>query len=160
MSRNFDLLGDPIPENHGKPGANGHVATSENIRKVRNLLSSGVDKKDIAAELGVSLPTLTRHYFNSGRLSVRNARRKARAELRSKLMLRLEQQADKGNVSAMKALKTLLDEEDVRDAVDEANRAPVEKKPAPVSAGKKEQMRSDAAEAIAQDDLLNPDVIH
>ncbi|WP_136441623.1 hypothetical protein [Pacificoceanicola onchidii] len=160
MTQKFDLLGDPIPDNHGKPGANGHIATAENVSKVRGLLASGKDKRDIALELGITLPTLTKHYFQSGKLSVKNARRKARADLRAKLMLKLDEQVGKGNVSAMRTMKQILDEEDVRDAAQEAATAPTATKPAALPKGKKEALTAAAEQAIDADPLLNPEHLH
>lgn len=134
MRSGFDLLGDPIPENHGKPGANGHVATAENTKKVRTLLVAGVNLPRIAEELGISVPTLRRHYFANGKINVAQAREMARAEMEARVLLKLDQKVDEGNVSAMKEMRKIV----------EAKRlASVPKSPTPKAEpiGKKEARR-------------------
>lgn len=76
----FDLLDDPIPDNFGKPGASGHLATAENVNKVRLLLIAGKEKKAIAAQLGITVPTLTKHHFRSGAIGVNDERQRALAD--------------------------------------------------------------------------------
>lgn len=107
--RNFDLLGDPIPEGRGEPGRTGHIATRENISRVRQLLVAGLTKARIAEELGITSPTLNKHYFASGKINTRQAREMAIAESRAKIMLQLGREADSGNVSAMKTLLKEID---------------------------------------------------
>lgn len=152
MDRKFDLLGDPIPDNFGKPGANGHTPTAKSVNKVRSLLSAGVNKADIAKELGITIPTLSKHYFQNGNLSVKAARKRARSEQKAKLMLRLEQAADKGNVAAMKELRRIIDEEEIADRAEELATGTI-KKPAkekPLPKGKKEQIQAQADAAWGQ----------
>lgn len=109
MDRKFDLLGDPIPEGRGEPGRTGHIPTAENARKIRALLVAGLKNQQIARELGISVPTLRKHYFQSGKINARLAREMAVAEMRARNILRLDAQADKGSVSAMRALEPLLE---------------------------------------------------
>lgn len=109
MNPKFDLLGDPIPEGRGKPGRTGHVPTSENARKIRALLVAGMKPAEIAKQLGISGPTLRKHYFANGKINVKMARQMATSEMRARNILRLDAQADKGNVSAMRTLETLID---------------------------------------------------
>lgn len=109
MARDFDLLGDPIPEGRGEPGRTGHIATAENVSRVRVLLLAGLSKGRIADELGVSLPTLNKHYFAGGRISLRQVREMALAEARARNLLQLERAAATGNVSAIKAVGQRLD---------------------------------------------------
>jgi predicted transcriptional regulator len=40
-----------------------HVATQEKINKVRTLVEADCLRSEIAAELGITLPTLRRHYL-------------------------------------------------------------------------------------------------
>lgn len=157
MAREFDLLGHPIPDNHGKVGANGHTPSAETINKVRGLLVSGIDKKDIAAELGITMPTLTKHYFQSGKINVRLARAKARSEQRAKLMLKLDEAIDGGNVSAMRTMKQILDEEDLAERAREASGDPAKQsaKEKPLPKGKKDQMNATAETLWANDPLLS-----
>lgn len=117
MDRKFDLLGDPIPEGRGAPGRTGHVPTAENARKIRALLVAGMKNQQIARELGISVPTLRKHYFQSGKINARLAREMAIAEMRARNILRLDKEADKGNVSAMRALEPLIEKAE-RDMVE------------------------------------------
>ncbi len=109
MDRKFDLLGDPIPDGRGEPGRTGHIPTVENARKIRALLVAGMKNQQIARELGISVPTLRKHYFQSGKINARLAREMAIAEMRARNILRLDKEADKGNVSAMRALEPLIE---------------------------------------------------
>ena len=109
MDQRFDLLGDPIPEGRGGPGRTGHIATSKNASKIRALLVAGLNNSQIARELGISVPTLRKHYFQSGKIKAKLAREMAIAEMRARNILRLDAQADKGSVSAMRALEPLLE---------------------------------------------------
>ncbi|WP_320176638.1 helix-turn-helix domain-containing protein [Roseovarius pacificus] len=162
MARDFDMLGDPIPDNHGKPGANGHTPNAKTVNRVRTLHASGVPKKTIAEELGISQPTLNKHYFKNGRLNMRAAKKRALTELKAKMILRLEEAADKGNVSAIKALIKFVEEEELAElarSVADADDAP-KRKSAPLPKGKKEQLTAEAAALIDGDDLLNPERFH
>ncbi|WP_147112123.1 hypothetical protein [Tateyamaria sp. syn59] len=165
MNPKFDLLGDPIPENHGEPGANGHIATKENVKKVKLLLVSGFEKKDIAAELGISVPTLNKHYFRSGLKGVKAARKKALAEEKAANLLRLDQAASKGNVTAIRELNSILAAEAMKDLAREVagdETGETKPKPAPSSAprGKKQQQADAAVRAIAGNPLLDPKSVH
>lgn len=102
MERKFDMLGDPIPEGHGEPGRTGHIATDKNIRKVRCLVVAGMKKPQISKALGISVPTLNKHYFT--KQSIRNARLEAVSEMQGLTLLRLDQAAQEGSVSAMKEI--------------------------------------------------------
>lgn len=117
MNSKFDLLGDPIPEGRGKPGRTGHVPTAENARKIRSLLVAGLKNARIARELGITVPTLKKHYFHNGKVNAKLAREMAIAEMRARNILRLDAEADKGNVSAMRALEPLLEKAE-RDLVE------------------------------------------
>lgn len=102
MAQSFDLLGDPIPDGRGKPGATGHIATAENTNKVRWLLVSNAKKPEIAKQLGISIPTLNKHYFK--KQSLKAARLRAISEAQSRMLLLLDRAAEKGSVSAMKEI--------------------------------------------------------
>ncbi|WP_157946809.1 hypothetical protein [Thalassobius sp. I31.1] len=160
MNPKFDLLGHPIPENHGKAGANGHIVTPENVNKVRLLLIAGRQKKDIAADLGISIPTLTKHYFLSGAKEVKEARQRALADERAKNLLRLDEAASKGNVTAIRELNSILAAEAIKDRAREFNGVTEEKSaPArPAPRGKKEQQIDAAKRVLETDDLLDPRV--
>lgn len=159
MPREFDLLGDPIPENHGKPGANGHTPTAESVSKVRSLLAADMDLKDIAVELGITAPTLRKHYFQNGKINVKDAKRRARQEQRAKLMLKLDEQVDKGNVSAIRTMKQILDEEDkaadFKELAQGNSSKGTQKKDPPMPKGKKDQLQRAATDAWESDPLLS-----
>lgn len=142
----FDLLGHPIPDGRGEPGRTGHIPTPEIASKIRTLLVSGLNLERIAPEVGISVPTLRKHYFASGRIKAKQARAMALAEARAKNLLQLQMAADTGNVSAMKAIEKILDRETARLLDDEVTRP--EREPAP---GKK-QIARNAARA-AEDEL-------
>jgi hypothetical protein len=60
----LDLFGDPIlpPRGRGRPG---HTPTIENYRKIKAFLKRGWSQKRIAAAIGITIPTLTAHYFRA-----------------------------------------------------------------------------------------------
>lgn len=152
MERCFDLLGDPIPASRGEPGRTGHIATAENVRRIRALLVAGMQKGEIARELGISVPTLTKHYFASGRISYAAARSKAIAEMRAKAVMLLDREAAKGSVPAIKAIAAAADRAAVEMMDAAASRKPgpgakTERPKAPRPAGKKEADRHAALEA-------------
>jgi hypothetical protein len=128
----FDLLGDPIPEGFGKRGRPPHIPTEQNRNKVILLLAQGWTDKRIAGALGISEPTLRKHYFRE--LKVRDI---ARDRVEAIGMLTLWEQAKGGNTAAMKeffrrhdaAISPIYDER-VKDATERR--------------GKKEQDRQEA----------------
>ena len=63
MTVEFDLLGDPIPENWGKRGRPPHVTTERNCNKIRVLLALGWTNSRIAQALRITGKTLSKHYF-------------------------------------------------------------------------------------------------
>lgn len=73
--------------------------------------------KRIAKEMGISLPTLRKHYFHSSRVAIRLAREMAIAEMRARNMLRLDKLGDEGSVPAINALEKILDRSE-RDLVE------------------------------------------
>lgn len=144
MARKFDLLGDPIPDNHGKVGRNGHIATNENINKVRLLTLANWTASQIAEELGISVPTLNAHYFRN--TSIKRARQHVVSEVRGRLLLQLEAQAAKGSVSALKEMGRIVHRAELEMLGAELTgpKAPV-KRP-----GKKAQRKIDAAKSDGQ----------
>lgn len=93
----LDLLGDPIPPNHGRRGRPQHVPTKESRNKIILLLAQGWTDARMAAAIGISLPTLKRHYFSE--LKVRDA---ARDRVEAIGLLSLWNMGREGNVAAMK----------------------------------------------------------
>lgn len=150
MAREFDLLGDPIPEGHGKAGAPEHRVTAENINKIRLLVLARWIAKDIANEIGVSVPTLSRHYFKNG--SIKAARARSMAEVKGRVLLQLQKEADGGSVSAQKEIWKIVEKEELL-ALSKSvpNRAPSAK-----SKGKK-QSAYDRALGVATTGKFFPD---
>jgi IS30 family transposase len=103
MSTNFDLLGDPIPEGHGKRGRPPHLVTEEKRRTIIQLLAFGWTIEKIAAALNCTPPTLRKNYFRE-----LAAKAEAKARVEAKLISSLMAEAEAGNVSAIdKYLKRL-----------------------------------------------------
>ncbi|MCZ4340173.1 hypothetical protein O4H52_01045 [Sphingomonadaceae bacterium G21617-S1] len=100
----FDLLGDPIPEGHGGRGRPEHVRTERNRSKVIMLLAMGWSNPRIARSLGITPPTLKKHYFRE--LKVRE---EALDRLKAGHMSLLWDQAKAGNVAALKEIGKLID---------------------------------------------------
>lgn len=119
-------------------------ATTEGTRKqVRVLKASGMPDLSIAASLGISVPTLTKHY--------RKQLDFGRAETIAELTMKRYEVAMTGNVSALNRVieqfSGVLPTDERRE--DEQQEAPV---PKPPKLGKKEQRRIDAESAIADTD--------
>lgn len=113
MARDFDLFGNPLPRNLGEPGRNEHVATAENVSRVRQLVLAGFTREKIAEELGISRPTLRKHYLPD----LKQARSTALSEMKAKMVAHLDKAAEAGNVAAMKELLRIVREEELEDGV-------------------------------------------
>jgi predicted transcriptional regulator len=144
----FDLLGDPIPRNHGERGRPEHAFDPKIAKTIRVLLCADMTLGRIAREVGLSAPTLRKVYFQSGKISRAQARKVALAEQKAKMLLRLDAAADSGNVSAMKAQINMLEREifAIRDAEELARRSGKQTEPM----GVKERRRKTAAEAESE----------
>ena len=128
----FDLFGDPISRNHGKRGRPEHVPCKENVNKIMLLLAQGWTNERIAGALGITPPTLRRHYF-----SVLKTREVARDRVESIGLLTLWNLGREGNVTAMKEFFRRHDSAigDIFDAQVDVERRKL---------GKKEQTRLEA----------------
>ncbi|WP_244552311.1 hypothetical protein [Allosphingosinicella indica] len=132
-----DLFGDPIhmpQEGRGRPE---HAWTRENSNKVLLAFARGLGPKDAATAIGVSVPTLRKHYFAEVA-----KRREARLRMEMTQLARLNAQAEAGNVAAEKELLKQLEKMHMR----EAGRA-MTKTPKAPKLGKKEERHAAAAEA-------------
>lgn len=148
MSVKFDLLGHPIPERHGKSGRNGHVPTPEIASKIRVLLVANMPLERIATEVDLSIPTLRKHYFQNGKVNRRHAREMALAEAKARNLLQLQAEGDKGNVSALKEVRKIVEREMFLAMDDEVTGGKGKKKAAAATLpGKKEAARAAALEA-------------
>ena len=154
MSENLtvDLFGDVTTLPSGRRGRPSHRWSQSNANRVIMGQAMGYTDEEIAAGLGVSLPTLRKYYFSELK---RRQMQRTRFELwRAET---LAEQARTGNVGAMKELGKLMERRDqfLADAQfrDEGDDAPAAK------LGKKEQARQDA-ELAAEDPDLTPGAWH
>lgn len=95
----FDLFGDPVPDNHRGRGRPPHVPTFESRQKCVLLAAVGRSPDEIAAALSITAKTLRKHYSRELR-----EHDHARLKLEGKLLSALVREVDKGNVSANKEL--------------------------------------------------------
>lgn len=135
-----DLFGDPVPVNRGKKGRPQHVPTAENRAFVTMMLAVGEKVDTIAIGLGITLPTLRKHYF-SELLGVEAAR----ARVRGKMLVAIAAEALKGNSGSAKALLERLDRAEARERAGVQQRA----EPRAPTLGKKEAERRAAFNAGA-----------
>ncbi|PZU77744.1 MAG: hypothetical protein DI530_12185 [Sphingomonas sp.] len=138
-----DLFGEPVPPakvaRRGRPE---HVWSQENSNRINLLFATGHDPADAAAVLGVSMPTLRKHYF-----SELEQWRTAKLKLKAQQLAWLHREGEAGNVAAIKELFKQVDRGVMAaGARDMARPAKAAKKPKP---GKKEQANIDAREASA-----------
>lgn len=134
----LDLFGDPVPLNRGGKGRPAHVATAENRAKVTLLLATGRKPIEVAGAMGITQPTLYKHYFNE-----LEQRKSARLRVEGNMLLALAKQATSGNVGAAKRLLDRLD----KAALGNAAPAQQAKQSKADPVGKKEQQRQRAYEA-------------
>lgn len=140
MSAIFDLLGDPIPEGWNKRGRPPHLATERNRNKIIMLLAFGWSNERVARAVGVTVPTLRKHYF--AELKVRD---EARDRMDATIADRLWTEAMGGNVGAIKEFRKLVERNDLMVAGRAYTGQPETPRPAkPPKLGKKDQARLDA----------------
>ncbi len=136
----LDLFGDPVPPEHVGRGRPPHVVTDKNRQKVMLLLALERGEEDVAAAIGISPPTLRKHYFRELK-----ARREARLRLDGALLGALASEAAAGNVAAVKELYKRVERHDqVKLAKAVADRGARDEAPVPL--GKKEKARQAAHE--------------
>lgn len=128
----FDLFGEPIPRGRGRRGRPEHVPCKQNVNKIMLLLAQGWTNERIAGAIGISIPTLKRHYF-----SVLKTRDVARDRVEGIGLLTLWNLGREGNVAAMKEYFRRHDAS-MGDVFDDEVERERQKR------GKKEQARIDA----------------
>lgn len=143
MAQEFDLFGDPIPDNHGRRGRPQHIATVENRSKVKMLLAFGWTAERIAAAMGITQPTLRKNYFQE--LKTRDT---ARAKLEASYKFRVFKDAMNGNASAQRLMMQIMERElgDLMAAPQKMDDVSGK----PIKLGKKRQAELDAQ--VAPDD--------
>ncbi|MBN9270616.1 MAG: hypothetical protein J0J15_10275 [Mesorhizobium sp.] len=104
MDQDFDLCGNPLVRTDTKLGRPEHEPTEENIIFIMVLLAGGMTQKEVADTLGLSVPTLRKHY-----LHLLKQRDRLFNRLRTKLRVAQIQQGLSGNASALNAALSMLD---------------------------------------------------
>jgi hypothetical protein len=104
----FDLFGMPVRDRKGKPGRPRYEATEKDRNKVKMLLALGWGGERVANGVGVSLATLKR-YFRA-ELSVRE---KMRDRLDARRLEIAMEQANQGNIAALKELGRMIERNDL-----------------------------------------------
>lgn len=151
----FDLLGNPVPANKGCKARPQHAPTPENLEKIMLLYAAGKTDGECAAAIGITIPTMKRHYFSSPELQL--VRRNAHLVVEAELLARLNAKSKEGSVSATEKLMKRIDKARLGPAVPVA-------KAKKAKLGKKEQQVEDARYAGLGDKgwgpLLNPASSH
>lgn len=104
MTQDFDLFGNPMPSGDPKRGRPEHVPTEENIIFVMVLLAAGHSNKEVAETMGLTVPTLRKHYFH-----LLKKRDLMLDRIQTKLRVSQIKQGLAGNASALNAALTTLD---------------------------------------------------
>lgn len=127
MSQFFDLFGEPIVEKADAPGRPEHQPTDYFRFKIMILQSIGKTQKEIAGVVGISVPTLRKHYF-----SILMNQKKAQDREFAMRATALYRQGLDGNASAFKEYDRLVERALLKaqsDAVKEAAKRSSEYKP-------------------------------
>lgn len=137
-----DLFGNPIPRTRDKAGRPEHEWTVENSNKINLIFATGGEPRDAAAVLGITMPTLRKHYF-----SELEQWRVARLRLKAAQLQRLHEEGAKGNVAAIKELFKQMDKGALAQLSERvANRSGRPAQPKPPAIGKKEAAKHAAGE--------------
>ncbi|MBB4207272.1 sigma-70 family RNA polymerase sigma factor [Roseinatronobacter bogoriensis] len=157
--RKTDLFGNPVRTRKGQRGRPSLEISAEDRDVVEAALVRGWSNERIAKAVGISVPSLKRHFRSA--LAKRDA---ARDRMEAALFSALARQGiDKGNVGALRQLRELLDKDMARAQQAEMHRRQSEADSAGVKLGKKEAAQQ-AAEAALQSegwgDLLKPGGMH
>jgi hypothetical protein len=142
MNDDFDLFGNPYDASPRQAGRPEHKPTEESIINIMVLLASGMTNREVAKTIGISVPTLRKHY-----LHLTKSKDALLARLKARLRTAQIQQGLAGNAAALSASLRMLDtvsaERVARDLRDKAANQPA----ARGYISKKEQ-RLESAQAI------------
>lgn len=141
MDQHFDLFGNPSQPGLGQKGRPRYQATDKDRNKVKMLLALGWGNQRIANALDVSLATLKR-YFRAD-LKIRDVMRDRLVARQFEIAL---EQANAGNMTALKLLDQMMDKNDRMYAERRLERAQSDDDPK-VKLGKKERAAIEAKEA-------------
>jgi hypothetical protein len=111
----------------------------ENSNRINLLFATGHSIKDAAAVLGITQPTLRKHYF-----SELEQWRIARLKLKARHLEHLHREGEAGNVTAIKELFKQMDRGELAAASEAFTKAP--KKAKPPKLGKKAELEAAARE--------------
>lgn len=136
----MDLFGDPVQPRREGRGRPEHVWSRENSNKVLLAFAAHRSVKDAADAIGVSVPTLRKHY--SSEVAQRG---KAAVRFEMVQLNRLNAKAKDGSVSAEKELARRLEKAKLADLADRVSKHA--RPPRQEKLGKKEQAQQ-AAEDI------------
>lgn len=107
MEPNFDLFGHPVRDGRGMRGRPAYEPTEKDRNKIKLLLALGWANQRIANGVGISPATLKR-YFRA-ELKVRDAMRDRLDARRFEIAM---EQANAGNVTALKELGNMIERND------------------------------------------------
>lgn len=152
MDQLFDLFGNPVRPGAGQKGRPSYVATEKDRNKIKMLLGLGWGNQRVADALDLSLATLKKYF---------KADLKIRHVMRDRLIARqfeiAMEQANAGNMTALKELDRLIDKNDRIYADRQIKQAQGDMTPK-TKLGKKEREAIDAEKAADgtewDDDLL------
>ncbi|MCO6386361.1 hypothetical protein [Aliihoeflea sp. 40Bstr573] len=143
----FDLFGNPWVEKPKRRGRPVHEVSQRNRNRVSMLVALGWANPRIATVLGITLPTLHKHYFYELR-----QREGARDQLEVRRLELAWEMAEAGNVGALREFGRLLDRSDQM----EIERAMASRPPAESQTSERPGKKAtDAQRAMAADaDLM------
>lgn len=146
MSDDVDLFGDPLPPVRGR-GRPAHKASQASRAKVQLGLALGWSNERIANGLAISLPTLRKFYDKELK-----TREMARDRMDLRIVEKLFEGVNDGNVGAIKELRKVIERNDLMVAADAARfkpRAEPEQEK-PKELGKKAQRQANADAQTSQ----------
>ncbi|MDP2358008.1 MAG: hypothetical protein Q8M31_18355 [Beijerinckiaceae bacterium] len=140
----LDLFGNAWVDKPAKRGRPVHDVTKRTRRRVSMLVALGWGNPRIASTVGVTLPTLHKHYFYELR-----QRDQARDRLEARRLEVAWELAEGGNVGALREFARLLDRNDRMEAERSMGAVSADQKP-PTDTGKKVTDKLRAMEADAE----------
>lgn len=141
-----DLFGDPILPRDEARGRPEHKWSLENSNKVLLAFARGLDVKGAATAIGVSVPTLRKHYFSE--VAKRDA---AKLRMEMTQLSRLNKAAAGGNIAAEKELGKRLDKAALAAQSERvANRGQATPLPRQERLGKKAAAREAAGQVVGK----------
>lgn len=142
MAEDFDLFGHPVREGFGRRGRPPYEPTERDRNKIKLLLALGWSNERLANALNISPATLKRYF---------RAELKARDAMRDRLDARrfeiAMEQANAGNVAALKELGRMLEQSDLALMGAQASHRRKSEDEKTEKLGKKEQAMRDARTA-------------